>query len=304
MKSDKEIMNSLAHKVDYLHELTKHESLELKKVLLSIYKDIAKLCKDEGLQLMLAGGSCLGAVRHKGFIPWDDDLDIIMAREDYEKLIRLCELGKLGSKYEFDYPNNKKDARNVFLRIYRKNSLDVELFIENSPFPKGIFVDIFALDSVPKLKCMQALKGFFAKVIQFIAIMVLYAQYPSQSLYEFVSLDSSLKRRYKIKRCIGSIFSIIPHRKWIYWFDSFVASTKTGHPIGIPAGRKYYNGEIFDPSVFFPPRKAMFEGETVFIPANYDKYLSNLYHDYMQIPPENKRERHFVLKFQLPKDDI
>ena len=99
---------------------------------------------------------------------------------------------------------------------------------------------MFALDSVPKYKIAQAIKGFIANVIQFVSIMVLYAQYPSESLSEFVSLDSSLKRRFQIKKMLGSIFGIIPHAKWLYWFDRFVSSSKRGNPLGIPTGRKYY----------------------------------------------------------------
>ena len=155
---------------------------------------------------------------------------------------------------------------------------------------------------MPKYKIAQAIKGFIANVIQFVSIMVLYAQYPSESLSEFVSLDSSLKRRFQIKKMLGSIFGIIPHAKWVYWFDRFVASSKRGNPLGIPTGRKYYNGEIFDASVYFPPKEALFEGEIVYIPADYDRYLTNLYHDYMQLPPVEKRERHFIVKFQLPND--
>ena len=208
----------------------------------------------------------------------------------------------MGNKYEFDYPNRDTDAKTVFLKIYRKNSFNIELFNENSPFPKGLYIDVFALDSVPKYKIAQAIKGFIANVIQFVSIMVLYAQYPSESLSEFVSLDSSLKRRFQIKKMLGSIFGIIPHAKWVYWFDRFVASSKRGNPLGIPTGRKYYNGEIFDASVYFPPKEALFEGEIVYIPADYDRYLTNLYHDYMQLPPVEKRERHFIVKFQLPND--
>ena len=260
---------------------------ELKKVELDILIWFADICEQEKLNYTLSYGTLLGAVRHKGFIPWDDDLDVMMRRDDYERLIRLCKEGRLGDKYEFDYPNKDADAKTVFLKIYRKNSFNIELFNENSPFPKGLYIDVFALDSVPKF--MQAMKGFVANVIQFISIMVLYAQYPSKSLSEFVSLDSSLKRRYQIKKMLGSIFGIIPHAKWVYWFDRFVASSKRGNPLGIPTGRKYYNGEIFDASVYFPPKEALFEGEIVYIPADYDRYLTNLYHDYMQLPPENQR---------------
>ena len=173
MKSDSELMNELAHKTNYLHEMTSSESSAMKRALLDIYRDVAKLCEK-------------------------DDLDVMMRRDDYERLIRLCKEGRLGDKYEFDYPNKDADAKTVFLKIYRKNSFNIELFNENSPFPKGLYIDVFALDSVPQSKFMQAMKGFVANVIQFISIMVLYAQYPSKSLSEFVSLDSSLKRRYLI----------------------------------------------------------------------------------------------------------
>ena len=68
MKSDSELMNELAHKTNYLHEMTSSESSAMKQALLDIYRDVAKLCEKEGLTLMLSGGSCLGAIRHKGFI--------------------------------------------------------------------------------------------------------------------------------------------------------------------------------------------------------------------------------------------
>jgi lipopolysaccharide cholinephosphotransferase len=302
MKSDSALMNELAHHVAYLRELTADESAGMKRVLLEIYHDVANVCEQYGLTYMLCGGSCLGAVRHQGFIPWDDDLDLMMPRADYERLIKLCNDGALGNKYEIDYPNGKTDSKTVFLKIYRKNSLNVELCDESTPFPKGIYIDIFALDAVPAGRLFRLIKGFFANVFQFIAIMVLYAQYPSRSLKEFMALDVSLRRRFRLKMFFGRLFSLVSHRWWVYWFDRFVASDAPNRKLGIPTGRKYYNGEIFERSVFLPPRRAIFEGLPAYIPAEYDRYLTNLYHDYMQLPPVEKRERHFIGKFQLPTD--
>ena len=302
MKSDSELMNELAHRTDYLRELSADESVAMKQALLNIYKDVSAVCEENGLVYMLSGGSCLGAVRHKGFIPWDDDLDLMMPRADYNRLIELCERGALGEKYEINYPNPQTDSRTVFLKIYRKNSVNQELFDETTPFPKGLYIDIFALDAVPRNKFMQKIKGFFANVLQFISILVLYAQYPSKSLRAFMSLEPRLRRRYRLKVFLGRIFSIVPHRKWVYWFDSFVADSRCHHPVGIPTGRKYYNGEIFDSKVYYPTVKTTFEGVDAYIPAGYDCYLKNLYKDYMQLPPIEKRERHFVCDFQLPQD--
>lgn len=302
MKSESQIMSELAQKTHYLRELTAEESKVLKDTILDIYKDVAALCDKHGLTYMMSGGTCLGAVRHQGFIPWDDDLDIMMPRKDYDTLIVLIEEGKLGPKYEFTYPNKRNDANTVFLKIFRRNSKDVEIHNVNTPFPKGIYLDVFALDAVPKSKFMQEVKGFFANAIQYVGIARLYTQYKSKELKEFMSMDPDLMKRYRLKQFLGIITSFASHGKWVYWFDKFVASSKEGNPWGIPTGRKYYCGEIFNKEIYVPVKKGTFEGLEVNLPNNTDCYLKNLYSNYMELPPVEKRERHFICEFELPLD--
>lgn len=302
MVSESQLMSELSHKTHYLRELTDEESKQLKAAILNIYKDVAALCDKHNLTYMMSGGTCLGAIRHQGFIPWDDDLDIMMPRTDYDQLIQLLQNGELGDKYDFTCPNPNTDANTVFLKVFRKNSLDVELQTVNTPFPKGIYLDIFALDSVPRTKFNQIIKGFIANFLQFAAMCRLMVQYPSEQLKEYMFLDGTLKKRYKKKIVIGKLVSFASHSKWVYWFDRFVSSDKDEHPWGIPTGRKYYNGEIFEKSVFVPVKKAMFEGVEVNIPNQTHTYLTNLYRNYMELPPVEKRERHFICDFQLPTD--
>lgn len=302
MKSESQLMSELSHKSHYLRELSEEESRALKSVILEIFKDVTDLCDRFELTYMMSGGTCLGTIRHKGYIPWDDDLDIMMPRKDYDILLDLLEGGNLGDRYEFTYPNRYKDANTVFLKVFRKNSLNVELHNINTPFPKGIYLDVFALDAVPKSKIGQRIKGFIADTLQFIAMSRLLVQYPSPQLKEYMYLDKDLKKRYLIKKVIGTLFGFASHAKWVYWFDKFVSSEKTGCPWGIPTGRKYYNGEIFDMSVFIPVKRATFEGMEVNVPNDTHTYLTNLYKNYMELPPVGKRERHFICEFQLPKD--
>lgn len=302
MKSESQLMNDLSHRSHFLRELTDEESAKLKSVIISIFKDVVALCDKYGLTYMLSGGSCLGAIRHHGFIPWDDDLDIMLPRKDYNALINILEKGELGEKYEFSFPNPKTDANIIFLKIFRKHTKDVELFNINTPFPKGVYIDVFAIDAVPKYKWVQKVKGFIANAIQYTAIARLYKQYPSIQLREYMYMDKALKKRYKLKMFLGTFASFASHAKWIYWFDKFVSSDRDDRQWGIPTGRKYYNGEIFDKDVFVPVKKAVFEGLEVNVPNDTHTYLTNLYNNYMQLPPEDKRERHFVCMLELPNN--
>lgn len=303
MKSDREHLNAIAQSTDFLRELSEEESKALKHALLSMYNDIAKLCDTHNLVYMLGGGSCLGAIRHQGYIPWDDDLDLMMPRADYTKLIELCASGALGEDYEVNYPSRTEDTKNLFLKIYKKGTLNLELHCENTPFPNGVYIDVFPMDSVPISPLLQKVKGIISFILQVISVSVLYAEYPSMKYQQYMCSSKLSTRRYRYRMFLGKVFGVISHRRWAYWFDRFNASSKLTGLTTIPTGRKHYWGEIMSDDVFYPVTKATFEGVQANIPNKYDLYLKNLYGDYMQLPPETKRERHFVYKFQCPLPD-
>lgn len=298
MKSDSQLLNKIASDSTLIHCLTHEESVSLKRTLLNMLKDITRVCEENDLTYMLAGGSCLGAIRHKGFIPWDDDLDLIMPRESYDSFILLLRRGALGDSYEFNYPAHKEDSKTPYLKIYRKGTLDDELYNENTPFPKGIFIDVFPMANVPRYKLFQRFRSLISDGLLHISTCVLYAQYPSPLFAEYVSYSSEANRRYRIRLLIGKVFSIFPHWRWVYWFDKFNSSLRPTGYLSVPNGRKHYLGEVLPTSCFFPVSYSSFEGFKVPVPHDYDSYLRNLYGDYLMIPPEEKRERHFVYRFK------
>ena len=292
-------MNELAISSGCLMAITEDESKELKALLLDMYECIASLCDKHNLIYMMGGGTCLGAIRHKGYIPWDDDLDIMMPRDSYEKLIKLLSLGALGDDYEYDTPNFFNDCKNTFLKIYRKNTLDVEITSESFPGPQGIFVDVFPMDYAPKSALCRKAKGFISDLLQAICSCVLYTEYPSKRYKEFMMQSQEGKIRYYQRMILGHIFGIIPHRKWVCWFDKWNScDTDTGF-LTIPSGRKHYIGECRSTDTYLPVAKAEFEGLEVNVPNKVHDYLSSMYKNYMEIPPVENRERHFIYKFKL-----
>lgn len=301
MKTDTQIMNELAVSSGYLKPLSEEESRAQKALLLEMYKDIAALCDKYSLDYMMGGGTCLGAIRHQGYIPWDDDLDLMMPRASYEELISCLAKGELGEKYEYDTPNATKDCKNTFLKIYRKNTLDVEITSETAPGPKGIYIDVFAMDYAPQNAIVRKIKAAVSDFLQAVCSCVLYTEYPSKLYKEFMMQSEEGKKRYRQRIFLGKLFGIIPHRKWAWWFDRFNAKDKDTGYLTIPTGRKHYVGECRPTSVYLPTRKALFEGLEVNVPNDAHAYLTSMYRNYMEEPPVEKRERHFVYKFKLPK---
>ena len=226
----------------------------------------------------------------------------MMPRASYEKLIKLLATGALGENYEYDAPNAKKDCKNAFLKVYRKNTLDVEITSEVAPGPRGIYIDIFPMDYAPNNKCIRKFKALISDFLQAVCTCVLYAEYPSRLYKEFMMQTEEGRKRYKQRMFFGKAFGIIPHRVWVWRFDQLNAKSVKTNFMTIPTGRNHYMRETLPVSVFLPTQKHKFEGLEINVPANYDAYLSSLYRDYMSVPPVEKRERHFVYKFSIKSD--
>ena len=295
MRGYKELLNSVSHSWG-LREMSEYESVQMKRCLLEMYQMVFSICQKNGLCLMLTGGSVLGAVRHQGFIPWDDDMDLGMPRVDYDKFLTLIEAGALGDKYEFTYPSKEHDSPSAFLKIYRKGTKIIRIEGEDSKYPQGIDLDVFPIEGVPSSKVARWWRDKCANCLRLIANVVDEAQPWSEEKKRLYGIDKKFCLFMRCRQLMGKFFSVINHKQWICWYDEYVRNSRQGQFSSIPTGRKMYEGETLPSSVFFPTSKGIFEGIEVNLPANPDVYLRNLYGDYMQIPSVEKRERHLITK--------
>lgn len=285
-------------KLEVKVELSPLQLSNLKRCLLSIYEDVFRVCDKYGLCLMLTGGSALGAVRHKGFIPWDDDMDLLMPRKDYDKLIEVLPK-ELGDKYYFSAPQMDQPAHSLFLKIYRKDTL-----VSVWPFFKkeGVHLDIFPLEYTPNSLFLTFLKSCVSFTLRTIAICSKKDELRNKNFEKAMSVNLSSFFYYKICCLIGLVFSFKNQKYWFDLYDKFVSMSKKTKYMAIPTGKHHYKGELFPVDFYLPPMKGEFEGRSVFLPNKCGYLLTNLYGNYMQIPPVDKRECHFYIEFNLGSD--
>lgn len=270
---------------------------ELQKVLLCMYKDIYSVCRKYNIVPYLVGGSALGAVRHHGFIPWDDDLDIGMTREDY-LILRRHFKEELGWGYILNAPNYSHNPKARFPKIMKKGTLCRDLGDQSDPENCGVFVDVFILEDIPESRVKCTIKGLLCNGLEFIAGQVALMENNDERIKEGIKNEGKLVSL--IRRTTGTVFKIIPSGSWYNGIDKVARGPKGSSLAGFPTGRKHYFGEILPKEVYFPPRYIDFCGIEVPVFNKVETHLSTLYgDDYMEIPPLSKRERHLFVELKF-----
>lgn len=274
----------LMENFDYLPNLHKCE--------LIIAKEIKRLCEENGIKYFIIAGTLLGAVRHKGFIPWDDDMDIGMLREDYEKFLQIAEKN-LGEEFFLQTTETDSAYGLNFAKILLKNtSLSEATASKNSV--KGIFIDIFPFDAVPESREeteKHKKRTYFLRRLllarqnynvcgknEYLKHLVYFALKIISIFFSRVKLSGKLDSECRRYNESGRIPQKIVNIGGAYGYD-----------------KETILREWVDSTVELP-----FEDITLAAPVGYKSYLEYFYGDYMTPTPEDKRyNRHSVINIDF-----
>ena len=259
---------------------------ELQAKQLLILKHFIAVCEKHHLQYFLVGGSCLGAIRHQGFIPWDDDIDVGMPRDDYDKFIELQ------SEFEgtpYFIQTFKSDPCYIYNygKLRDSSTTYIEKAYKNHRINHGVWIDIFPIDGMSKeAKPREKL----AKRIRHVWFQVYFSYLPS--LRRKVHKQTWLKDIcLNIVAGLFYIFDIAHYRnKYVEKYVRKIPLSEcamAGNMFGFNMKREAMDVKIYQEFIKVP-----FEDIEAYVPKDYDTYLRNLYGDYMKLPPVDKQVGH------------
>lgn len=250
------------------------ELQHLQNVILGIAKDIDSLCKKNNIPYYLLGGSCIGAIRHHGFIPWDDDLDIIMSRDNYEHFINVCKTQMDADKYILQ--EGQKDWPLDFSKIRLRGTYlhEPEDEYANDDM-HGIYVDIFPMDCVSDNQVVSCL--------QYIAAKYLLCYQLGKRTYR----SASLKKKLMIWAAIP--LKLRPLRHAVEFFVR-KDNKKGSNCYGFFYGRTKYKTSITPREIYGEPLYVSFEDTFLPVPEHYHKYLTQMFGNYMKLPPVEQQK--------------
>lgn len=226
--------------------------------MLEMLKYFDNLCRKHEIHYWLSSGNCLGLVRHGGFIPWDDDIDVEMLRDDFLKLEKVF---KETDNYVLQTWKNEKYYLTPFAKLRDKKSFIKENIADRNYKYKGVFIDILQIESSPRL---------VNKACEYIRWKCIWPLYSPTNKFK-------LKIYYLLKQIYFRSIPII--RFTCSWWPN----NKLRHTYGV--GWCDNTRELKD---IFPLQRMKFDGVDVYVPHNLDSYLENIYGDYMRLPSENE----------------
>jgi lipopolysaccharide cholinephosphotransferase len=268
------------------YKLNQDEIHSVQSRLLEIMVDIDRIAREHGIQYILFGGSLLGCVRHKGFIPWDDDLDIALTRNEYEKLRKAC-LEELKPEFFWQDKYTDKNYPLDFAKIRYNDTLFIEDRLSHLDIHHGLFLDIFPLDNVFKL-----FKKPHAKIIWHLQCI--------KKNRVGLRYNTIFEKFINIK-LISKLLQLIPINvidSLINYFITCLNPLNTGYVNQLCHFGS--NKPLIDKNLLLNLTEKEFEGHKFLVPKDYHLYLRDKYGDYLLLPSKDKRKpTHKIVDFQL-----
>lgn len=252
---------------------------------LELLKEVDRICKKCDIHYNIIAGTLLGAVRHGGFIPWDDDADVALLRPEYEKFREACKTELDTSRFYFQDHRNTKGYRWGYGKLRMKNTEFLREHQEHMPYKQGVFIDVFPLDSVPDNYILRSLKNFECFCVR----KILWSKV------------GKVADKNPVKRMIFTALDKIPEKDVFKYYNRIVkaAGRKTTRMVRILTFPTPNDEWGYLRSWYENSRDIVFEGVTFKGIKDYDSYLSFKFGNYMELPPENQRKVHPVSRIKV-----
>lgn len=268
--------------MEQIYYISSSELKQIQSIELEMLIEFDKICRKYHIKYSLDGGTLLGAVRHQGFIPWDDDIDVIMRREEYFKFRKACKKDLDQTKFFFQDYLTDSNYRWGYAKLRRKGTEFVRRGQEHLKQHSGIFIDIFVADNVPDGYVSRRVHHFCCFLIR-------------KMLYSEVG---RCNEKNPLLRWIYQLLSKIPRDKIFHLRNGLAARANQRHTelishytLEYPKHCRYgLPAKCFDEMV-----ELEFEGRKFYAFQDYHLYLSTYYGDYMALPPKEKQVPHLTV---------
>lgn len=263
----------------------------IQEIELEILDEVIRICDKNNIKYNLEGGSMIGAIRHNGMIPWDDDIDLAMMRGEYTKFVEACKTDLDSSRFVFQDCHTDKRCGFIFGKIRRKNTILSENYSYHLPFEQGVWVDIFVYDYVSNDENVRAKDRKRMKFIQNMYIIRCGYKFPEDKSRVF-------KFAYHLIKPFTYLFSYDFYIKKMDREMNKYNENPTNYVFNYAGA--YPDRGLFSKDMFKELVSHEFDGRECNVVKEYDAYLKQIYGDYMKLPPVEKRNggAHHVHEFK------